>query len=189
MSERFEILSTPLRGVHTIQRKPIGDSRGFLERIFCASELEPLIGGRNIVQINHTLTTKRGTVRGMHFQHPPHAEIKLVSCLRGEVFDVALDLRDGSPTFLKWHAEVLSATNFKSLLIPEGVAHGFQALTEDCEMLYLHTVPFQRGSEAGLHPADQKLGIQWPLEITELSPRDGGHPMVSGGFRGVRVTE
>ena len=187
MSDRFDITATALAGVHVIQRKPLGDSRGFLERIFCANELQPLMGERNIVQINHTLTSKRGTVRGMHFQHPPHAEVKLVSCLRGDVFDVALDLRDGSPTFLKWHGEVLSSTNHKTLLIPEGFAHGFQALTDDCEMLYLHTVAFERGSEAGLHPADPRLGIRWPLEIAELSPRDAGHPMVKSSFRGVRV--
>jgi dTDP-4-dehydrorhamnose 3,5-epimerase len=113
--------------------------------------------------------------------------MKLVSCLRGEVFDVAVDLRDGSPTFLKWHAEILSATNYKTLLIPEGFAHGFQALADDSEMLYLHTVPFQRGSEAGLHPADPRLGIRWPLDVAELSPRDAGHPMVKSIFRGVRI--
>jgi dTDP-4-dehydrorhamnose 3,5-epimerase len=187
VSDRFDIAATALKGVLVIQRKPIGDSRGFLERLFCANEMQPLIGERSIVQINHTLTARRGTVRGMHFQHPPYAEMKLVSCMRGEVFDVAVDLRDGSPTFLQWHAEVLSPTNFKSLLIPEGFAHGFQALTDDCEMLYLHTVAYQRGAEAGLHPSDARLGIQWPLEMAELSPRDAGHPIVASSFRGVRV--
>ena len=187
MSERFDIAATALKDVLVIQRKPIGDSRGFLERIFCANEMQPLIGDRKVVQINHTLTARRGTVRGMHFQHPPYAEMKFVSCLRGEVFDVALDLRDGSPTFLQWHAEVLSATNYKTLLVPEGFAHGFQTLSENCEMLYLHTVAYQRGSEAGLHPSDARLGIRWPLEVAELSPRDAGHPMVASSFRGVKV--
>lgn len=187
MSDRFDITPTPLNGVHVIRRKPIGDSRGFLERLFCAKELHPLMGDRSIVQINHTVTARRGTVRGMHFQHPPHAEMKLVSCLRGEVFDVALDLRDGSPTFLQWHAEVLSASNQKTLLIPEGFAHGFQAMTEDCEMLYLHTALYQPGAEDGLHPGDSRLGIRWPLTVAELSPRDAAQRPVTENFRGVRL--
>ena len=187
MSARFDITSTPLKGVEVIHRKPIGDRRGFLERLFCVNELQALIGSRSIVQINHTLTARRGTVRGMHFQHPPHAEMKLVSCLRGEVFDVAVDLRAGSPTFLKWHAEVLSATNHKTLAIPEGFAHGFQALTEDCEMLYLHTAAYHPASEDGLRPVDPRLGIKWPLELADLSPRDAGHPLMTENFNGIAV--
>jgi dTDP-4-dehydrorhamnose 3,5-epimerase len=187
VSDRFDITATALKGVQVIQRKPIGDSRGFLERLFCANELQALMGGSSIIQINHTLTARRGTVRGMHFQRPPHAEMKLVSCLRGEVFDVALDLRDGSPTFLKWHAEVLSATNHKTLLIPEGVAHGFQALSDDCEMLYFHTAAYHPGAEDGLHPADPRLAIQWPLELAELSARDAAHAKVTESFSGVKV--
>jgi dTDP-4-dehydrorhamnose 3,5-epimerase len=104
---RFSVEQTQIAGLQLIQRKPMGDERGYLERLFCTSDLEPLIGDRGIVQINHTLTARAGTVRGMHFQHPPHAEMKLVSCLRGQVFDVAVDLREGSPTFLQWHAEIL----------------------------------------------------------------------------------
>ena len=88
-------------------------------------------------------------MRGLHFQYPPHAETKLVSCLRGEVFDVAVDLRRDSPTFLRWHAEILSSDNHRTLLIPEGFAHGFQTLTEDCELLYLHTAAWQPGAEGG----------------------------------------
>ena len=122
MNSRFDVLDTPLQRLKLIQRRPIGDQRGSLERMFCAEELRSPILGKCIVQINRTLTTKRGTVRGLHFQYPPHAEAKVVSCLHGEVFDVAVDLRAGSPTFLHWHAEILSAGNHKSLLIPEGFA-------------------------------------------------------------------
>lgn len=184
---RFDILATPLEGLVVLQRKPIGDYRGYLERLFCIEELHMLLPNKNIMQINHTLTAKRGTVRGLHFQHPPHAEVKFVSCLRGEVFDVALDLRQGSSTFLRWHAEVLSADNHKTLGIPEGFAHGFQTLTDDCEMLYLHTATYQPAAEGGLHAQDPMLNIRWPEAILELSSRDASHPLLTHDFRGVAV--
>jgi dTDP-4-dehydrorhamnose 3,5-epimerase len=187
MSSRFEILDTPLQRLKLIQRKPIGDDRGYLERMFCAEELESPVLGKCIVQINHTLTAKRGTVRGLHFQYPPHAETKVVSCLRGEVFDVAVDLREGSPTFLHWHAEILSAGNHKSLLIPEGFAHGFQTLTEDCELLYFHTAAYQPSAEGGLNARDPRLNIRWPTAVTELSARDAAYPLVTKERIGVAV--
>lgn len=183
MSTRFDILDTPLAGLRILQRKPIGDSRGYLERLFCADELQTLAPGRHIAQINHTLTAICGTVRGMHFQRPPHAEIKFVSCLRGEVFDVAVDLRDNSPTFLRWHAEVLSAANHKTLVIPEGFAHGFQTLTNDCEMLYFHTAAYHASAEAGLNALDPGLAIKWPLDVDVLSDRDRSHPMIAKNTR------
>lgn len=185
MSTRFDILDIPIQGLRLLQRKPIGDDRGYLERMFCSEELESLMPGKNIVQINHTLTAKVGTVRGMHFQQPPYAEIKLVSCLRGEVFDVAVDLRRGSATFLHWHAEILSADNHNTLVIPEGFAHGFQTLTRDCEMLYLHTAAYRAEAEGGLNAKDPRLAIQWPLPIAEQSARDAGHSLVSEDFSGV----
>ena len=110
MNSRFDIFHTPLIGLKLIQRKPLGDHRGYLERLFCAEELQALVPSQGIVQINHTLTTQRGTVRGMHFQNPPYAETKLVSCLLGEVFDVAVDLRQGSVTFLQWYGIILSGS-------------------------------------------------------------------------------
>lgn len=182
MSTRFDIIDTPLYGLHVIQRKPIGDSRGYLERLFCSEELQAFTFGKPIVQINHTLTASRGTVRGMHFQRSPHAETKFVSCLSGEVFDVAVDLRHYSSTFLHWHAEVLSADNHKSLVIPEGFAHGFQTLTDDCEMLYFHTATFHPESEAGLNAKDSQLGITWPLPVSGLSQRDAKHPFLGNNF-------
>lgn len=185
MSTRFDILDTPLSGLRLLQRKPIGDSRGYLERLFCADELQALAPGKHIAQINHTLTASRGTVRGLHFQRPPHAETKFVSCLRGEVFDVAVDLRHNSPTFLRWHAELLSADNHKTLVIPEGFAHGFQTLTDNCEMLYFHTAAYQPGAEGGLNAQDSRLAIQWPLPVAGLSPRDAAHPLLNDDFTGV----
>lgn len=185
MSQRFVVNDTPLAGLYVLQRQPLGDSRGFLERMYCAEELAPLAPGRAIVQINHTHTGARGTVRGMHYQLPPQAETKFVSCLRGEVFDVAVDLRAGSPTFLQWHAEILTGNNHKTLVIPEGFAHGFQTLSEDCEMLYFHTMAYQPAAERGLCATDPRLAIHWPLPVEGQSPRDMAHPHIEASFPGV----
>jgi len=187
MSPRFDILDLPLQGLKIVQRRPISDTRGYIERMFCMEELQPLIPGKIIVQINHSFTGKRGTVRGMHFQNPPYAETKVVSCLIGEIFDVAVDLRRYSPTFLRWHAEILSATNHKTMLIPEGFAHGFQTLSENCELLYLHTAAWQPGSEGGVHAYDRRLDIRWPEAGSDLSPRDAAHPFLTADFVGLPV--
>lgn len=184
---RFTVTDLPLAGLKRVQRQRLGDSRGFLARLFCAEELAATGWTKPMAQINHTYTAKQGTVRGMHFQHPPHAEMKLVSCIRGEVWDVAVDLRCGSPTFLHWHAERLSTENGCALLISEGFAHGFQALTEDVELLYCHSAAYAAQAEGGLNPTDPHLGIRWPLAITELSTRDAGHPLITPNFEGIRV--
>lgn len=187
MTSRFDILDTPLHGLKVLQRRPIGDNRGYLERLFCAEELEALMGAKKIVQINHALTEKRGTVRGLHFQAPPYSELKIVSCLRGAVFDVAIDVRQGSSTFLRWHAEVLSAENHRSLVIPEGFAHGFQTLADDSELLYMHTAVYEPAAEGGLHPQDPSLAIEWPEAISELSARDASHALARQDFFGVTL--
>lgn len=183
----FNILPTPLAGLLLLQRRRIEDRRGFFSRIYCTEEFAAWGVRKPITQINHTLTRCKGTVRGMHFQWPPHAELKFVSCMQGEVFDVAIDLRKGSPTFLHWHGEILSATNQRSFLIPEGFAHGFQALTEDCQMVYLHTAAYDPASEGALNAVDPRLAIAWPLDITEMSDRDRCHPMLSANFEGVEL--
>lgn len=182
---RFSVADTPLKGLKLVTRQRLGDSRGFLSRLFCAEELSAAGWTKPIAQINHTYTAMRGTVRGMHFQRIPHAEMKLVSCIRGEVWDVAVDVRANSPTFLHWHAERLSADNGQALLIPEGFAHGFQAQTDDAELLYCHTAAYCSIAEAGLNPLDTRLAIAWPLPISELSPRDASHPLIETGFEGV----
>ena len=183
--ERFGIYPTPLEGLLVIQRKPIADSRGFFERFFCADVLRPYGFVTPVAQINHTLTRKKGTVRGLHFQHPPHAEWKIVGCLTGKVFDVAVDIRKGSPTFLQWHGEVLSAENQRSLLIPEGFAHGLQTLTENCEMLYLHSAPYEPQAEGALNIADPAIGVAWLLDVAGLSERDRTHPIIGPEFKGI----
>lgn len=173
---RFTLTGLPLPGLKLVERQRLGDSRGFLTRLFCAEELTAAGWTKPIAQVNHTYTAQRGAVRGLHYQTPPHAEMKLVSCIRGEVWDVALDLRTGSPTYLQWHAETLSAGNHRALLIPEGFAHGFQALTDDVELIYLHSAAYNAAAEAGLNAKDPALNIAWPLDITELSVRDQNHP-------------
>lgn len=183
---RLTITPLPLGGLKLVEHQRIGDVRGFLERIFCAEELLSAGWRKPIAQINHTYTARRGTVRGLHFQHPPHAEMKLVRCIRGEVWDVAVDLRSSSASFLRWHAEKLSADNGRALLLPEGFAHGFQTLSDDVEMLYCHSAAYASAAEAGLHAEDSQLAIPWPLPIAELSARDRGHPPLTEGFAGVK---
>ena len=182
---RFAITDLPLPGLKCIERQRMGDARGYLARLFCADELRAAGWTRPVAQINHTCTATKGTVRGLHFQHPPHAEMKLVSCIRGEVFDVAVDIRRDSQTFLRWRGERLSAGNNRALLIPEGFAHGFQALSDDTELIYCHSAPYDAAAEGGLDPQDPKLGIAWPLPIAELSARDDQHPRLDGSFMGV----
>ncbi|MBU0945363.1 MAG: dTDP-4-dehydrorhamnose 3,5-epimerase [Proteobacteria bacterium] len=182
---RFTMFDTPLAGLIEVERHQLIDSRGFLTRIFCAEELAAFGWTKPVAQINHTSTAVSGTIRGMHFQAPPHAEIKLVSCLRGEVWDVAVDIRPGSPTFLHWHGAHLSSKNCRALLIPEGFAHGFQTLTDDAELLYCHSAAYVSGSEGGLNPQDPELAIDWPIPVTEISDRDMSHPLIDTSFKGV----
>ena len=188
-SGRFTLTPLPLLGLVRVQRQPLQDARGFFERMFCAQDLAAARWTQPIAQINHSLTRQRGSVRGLHYQRPPHAEMKLVSCLHGEVWDVAVDVRPDSPTFLRWHAERLSPDNGCALLIQPGFAHGFQALTDDAELLYLHTAAYAPEAEAGLHPLDPRLAIAWPLPVAvaELSPRDRSHAWLTDAFEGVRL--
>lgn len=184
---RFDCIDTSLNGLKVLQRKVIEDERGFLSRVFCAEAFAEYGFKKAINQINHTLTQQKGSVRGLHYQLPPYAEIKLVSCIKGEVFDIAVDLRKDSPTFLHWYGEVLSESNRRSLLIPEGFAHGFQTLTDDCEMLYLHSAPYVKEAEAAINITDPRLAINLPLKITDRSEKDASHPMINNNFEGIVV--
>lgn len=175
---RFNRISTPIAGLVVVERQRRGDERGFFSRFFCRDELADFGAGGAIAQINHTTTQAAGTIRGMHFQRPPDDEAKFVSCLAGAVFDVAVDMRPDSPTYLNWHGEVLSAENGRSMLIPGGFAHGFQTLTDDCELIYLHDKPYAPGAEGGLNPLDRRLAIAWPLPVAQMSARDQALPML-----------
>jgi dTDP-4-dehydrorhamnose 3,5-epimerase len=182
---KLTIIANPLPGLALLQRYRGEDNRGFFSRLYCGAELAELGLRLPIAQINQSFTCRRGAVRGLHFQRPPHAEDKFVSCLRGEVFDVAVDLRRGSGTFLRWHGELLSADNARSLLIPQGFAHGFQALSDDCELLYLHSRAYAPEAEGALNARDPAVGIDWPLPITDLSARDAGHDFLPTDFSGI----
>ena len=182
---RFGVADTPLDGLKLVTRTRLGDQRGFLSRLFCADELGAAGLAGPVVQINQTMTQQSGTIRGLHFQYAPFQEDKYISVISGEIFDVAVDLRAGSPTFLRWHAERLSADNRRSFLIPKGFAHGFQTLTPDCELIYLHTQRYESSAEDALNPLDPLLSIDWPLPVTEMSERDRAHPMLTSDFTGL----
>ena len=183
--DRLHFSPTPLGGLWRAERQASEDERGSFSRIFCAGEVAAATAMPFVVaQANHSWTRSAGCVRGLHFQHAPHADAKIVSCLRGSIFDVAVDLRPASPTFARWHGEILSLSNRRALVIPEGFAHGFQALEDDCELIYLHSQPYVAAAEGGLDPTDPALAIGWPLAITELSERDRRHPRIAQGFAG-----
>lgn len=184
---RLTLKALPLSGLRLVERSSVTDGRGALTRLFCAQELAQAGWRQPVAQINHSWTAKGGTVRGMHYQRSPHAEMKLVTCLRGAVWDVAVDLRAGSATFLQWHAEELSAINHRAMLIPEGFAHGFQTLADDCELIYLHSMAYVPDAEAGLNSRDPRLSIGWPLALTELSTKDAQYPYLDDKFSGVTL--
>jgi len=181
------VKQTSLPGVVVVESRSYSDQRGFFMRLFCENELSIIWGERQIMQINQSQTTSIGAVRGMHFQYPPYAEMKLVRCIRGKVWDVAVDLRSGSPTFLKWYAEELTPGNGRMLVIPEGCAHGFQVLEENSELLYLHTAPYNPAAEGGVPYDDPTLKIRWQLPATDLSARDLAHVPIATDFSGIVV--
>lgn len=187
MSRRLVQVAEPIPSLRVLERAQLGDARGFLERIYDAGDAAAYPGSGHVAQVNRTVTLRKGVVRGMHFQRPPYSESKLVHCVRGAVFDVAVDLRVGSPTFLRWHGEILSDANRRCLWIPEGFAHGFQTLEDECEMLYVHSQAYQPDHEDGLHPCDPRIGITWPLNIIQMSDRDQRHSMIDEHFEGVRT--
>jgi dTDP-4-dehydrorhamnose 3,5-epimerase len=177
--------SVAIAGLTVAYTSRVADPRGSFGRLFCDRELAVPLQQRGIVQINHSRTAQVGAVRGMHFQRSPHAEMKMVRCLRGAVWDVAVDLRRGSATFLRWHAQELTADNGAMLMIPEGFAHGFQVLAPDSELLYLHTAHYAPESEGGVSCLDPRLDITWPLPVRDLSARDSNHPIIPSDFEGL----
>ncbi|UVC07544.1 dTDP-4-dehydrorhamnose 3,5-epimerase family protein [Rhizobium sp. TH2] len=182
---RFETIDTSLSGLKLLRRKRFGDHRGYLTRLYDAEELTEIGWTGGIHQINETGTAERGTVRGFHYQTPPFSEAKLIACTRGKILDVAVDIRRGSPTFLRHFAAELSEENDLSFLLPEGFAHGYQALTSDVRMIYAHSAPYRAEAEAGLNIADERLGVTWPLPVANLSTRDQGFAMLTDEFTGV----
>jgi dTDP-4-dehydrorhamnose 3,5-epimerase len=181
----MNLIETNIAGAWIVKSTAFQDNRGVFSRLFCTRELQEIIGPNQIVQINRSTTHRVGAVRGLHFQNPPHAEMKIVRCLKGRVFDVAVDLRHGSATFLKWTAVELTSENHLSLVIPEGCAHGFQVLEEDSELLYLHTAFYAPSAEGAVRFDDPRIGVNWPLEPTDLSTRDLSHPHLKENPKGI----
>ncbi len=183
----MKFLETKLKDLFVIEPEQYQDHRGKFLRIFCENEFSEINFQKKIVQINQSSTKLKGLIRGMHFQYPPKAEIKIVRCIKGSIFDVALDLRKNSYTFLKWRGETLSEENAKSYYIPEGFAHGFQTLEEDTVLLYLHTEFYNPKYEGGIRYNDPIVKIEWPLEIEEVSERDKNFKLLDKDFKGLEV--
>ncbi len=176
---------TSIKNLIVVETTPYADLRGAFSRLYCDQQLSKVMGRRRIVQINHSRTLAKGAIRGLHFQHPPHAEMKLVRCLKGRVWDIAVDLRKNSPSFLSWHAEELTPDNARMMVIPEGFAHGFQVMEPGSELLYLHTAFYAPDAEGGFRYDDSKLAIDWPLTVTDVSARDQRHPLIDSNFEGI----
>nr|WP_217650708.1 dTDP-4-dehydrorhamnose 3,5-epimerase [Spirulina major] len=176
-----ELFPTSISGVVELVGKPFYDRRGaFLNAFRCQeSAFAVAWGDRAIAQVNISLTKTLGAIRGLHYQAAPHSEAKMVRCLRGRVWDVAVDLRLNSPTYGQWYGVELSPSKANALLIPEGCAHGFQVLDENSELLYLHSGAWVPEAETGVRWNDDQLAISWPLPVTEMSDRDRSLPSFS----------
>jgi dTDP-4-dehydrorhamnose 3,5-epimerase len=176
---------TSLAGSYVIDLEPRSDERGWFARYYCKEEFHKIGHTKEWVQMNHSVTNKKGSIRGMHFQVHPYKEIKMLRCIAGSVYDVIIDLRKDSETFLQWTGVELSAANKKMLYIPEGFAHGFQCLEDNCELTYHHSEFYQPGAEAGMRYNDPLVNIEWPLPLTIISPRDEEHHFLNENFKGI----
>jgi dTDP-4-dehydrorhamnose 3,5-epimerase len=174
---------TPLNGSFIISVIPRGDSRGWFARTWCKTEFTAIGHTKEWVQMNHSFTQRKGTIRGMHYQLAPFTEIKLVRCIAGSVYDVIVDIRKGSPTYLQWYGAELSAENKQMMYIPEGFAHGFQTISDDAELIYHHSSFYTAEAEAGIHHGDRTIAIDWPLPLREISDRDQSLPIIDENFK------
>ena len=177
--------ATPLKGAYTIETELFQDDRGWFTRTFCKTEFLEISHKGEFVQINHSHTNQKGTIRGMHYQLQPFSEIKLIRCIRGEVFDVIIDIRKGSPTFLQYFSVTLSDENMKMIYIPEGFAHGFQTLRNHAELIYHHTNFYTPGMEGGIRFNDPAININWPEKVQMISEKDKNIPILSNAFQGI----
>nr|WP_224746059.1 dTDP-4-dehydrorhamnose 3,5-epimerase family protein [Neiella litorisoli] len=178
-----------MAGAFRIRHKVFADSRGMFKRIGCHQALLEAGVDAQPRQVNCSMTPQQGTVRGMHFQLPPAAEVKIVNCFNGALFDVLVDLRPDSDTFLHWYGERLTADSHTSLIIPKGFAHGFQALTDNVLMMYLNSTDYSPELEGGLHPQDPTLAIEWPLPVIGLSQKDAERAFIDNQFGGIVLAE
>mgnify|MGYP001316657101 CR=1 FL=1 len=172
MDNKIKFSNMHSDGPIVLDREVMEDTRGAFTRLYCKDEFSRAGLLDEFVQMNLSLSRKEGTIRGLHFQKPPYSEAKVVTCLKGEIHDVALDIRKESRDYLKFYPIVLSESNRKSLVIPKGFAHGFQTLTADCLVLYMHSNYYAPDFEDGLNALDDSLQINWPLSCSEMSDRD-----------------
>lgn len=172
----MKFIETKLRGAYVIETEPYRDHRGFFARTFCARELGERGLKTDIAQINVGFNVRAGILRGMHFQIAPYAEVKIMTCTAGAVYDVIVDLRPESPTYTQWVGVELSAKNGRSLYVPEGFAHAYQTLTDNAEIQYMTTQPFAPKHAKGVRYNDPAFGIQWPLPVSMISDADAGWP-------------
>jgi len=168
----MEFHSTKLRDAYLVQLEPARDNRGFFARTFCVEEFAARGLETNYPQHSISFSTRKGTLRGMHYQRDQHSEAKLVRCTQGAILDVIIDIRPDSSTFRRWQAFELSSVNGHQLYIPKGFAHGFQTLSNDVEVTYLISAPYKPEAAHGIRYDDPAFGISWPLPVTELSEKD-----------------
>ena len=174
-----------LNGAFTIDVQPFRDSRGFFTRTFCENEFAEHNLVRHFVQANHSGTNSKGVIRGLHFQQAPFCEVKLVKCVQGGIFDVIVDVRKDSPTFLQWYGAELTEENKRMMYVPAGFAHGFQSLTDYSEITYMVSNFYNRESEGGIKYDDPKVNITWLLPISLVSDKDLKIPFIDEQFDGV----
>ena len=180
----MKFIETPLKGVFLIELEKRGDDRGFFARFFCQREFEAAGIPMPIVQINNSLSAKAGTLRGMHYQLPPAAEIKVVRCIRGALYDVIIDLRPDSPTFAQWFGAELTAENRLMMYAPQGFAHGFITLSDDTEAFYLTNAFYAPQEERGIRFDDPRFGVAWPRAPVDVSAKDREWPDFDPSFHG-----
>ena len=184
-SAGFEHVSSHLDGLRVFLRTAVGDTRGEFSRVFDSEIIRSVGVDSNVRQVNYVSNPRKGTVRGLHYQKAPHEETKTVTCLRGRAFDVAVDIRKDSPTFLQWHAEILDTDETKTIVIPGGFAHGYQTMEDNTELLYFCNEAYAPFAHGGLNPFDEAIRIQWPVELTEVADRDSQCEWITNSWRGV----
>lgn len=172
----MRFIQVPIAGAWLVEPEARTDERGFFARLWCRDEFANHGLRADFVQCNNSFSVSRGTLRGLHYQAPPHGEIKLISCVRGRVFDVLVDLRPDSPTFHKWFGAELTAENRRMMYVPEQCAHGYLTLEDASEVIYPVTAAYHQSSERGLRWNDPAIGIQWPIEPVAISPKDQQWP-------------
>jgi dTDP-4-dehydrorhamnose 3,5-epimerase len=183
----MKFIETPLKGAYIVELEPFVDERGLFVRIFCRKEFAKIGFSKQINQINHSVTIQKGAIRGMHYQLPPACETKIIRCVQGKVFDVMVDIRARSHTFMHWYGVELSEDNMRMVYIPEGFTHGFQTLTDSAVLIYHHSALYSPEHERGLRYNDSVLGINWPLPAGVISQKDQSYPLLDDNFKGIEI--